>query len=665
MQNLKSLVKPLGLVLFTDIFAASNAVASLPESVKTLLNGYEFRNVSVSPSGKYISLIMKEDERGTLVILNRSTMQVEESIRYEDDDNIEVSGGSWVSENLYKYRVLTEYSEGRRPGDFGDQFIFNMETRKNTRIWNYRGTYLNKALRSGKKIYGRLDILSYLPEDDSNILVAVSPFKRDGGVRPMVYKLELSTGDLARVMNGPARGASMLTNETAGTIVASAPTEDFTTEFFFRRTGDTEWTDIDINLPGRFNGLNVSDDGKLLYGLTQVDEGPNAPRLLVSIALDSGVMETVHDFGFVAEISVEFGEGGHPSYATWIADEPKIRIFEKDLVSTVVAGFMKSFKGFNVSLTSVDDNEENMVFHVGSPGVIGEYYIWEKSKGKARYLFSYSEKINNLELNSFTAVDYEASDGVKMQGWLLMPKTGKPKGLVNYIHGGPHGPYISYDFNTYMHIYAELGYAVFAPNFRGSGGYGYNFEKAGYTLWGTRMLDDMRDGAEYVQANYDVGDKVYTAGASYGGYSSAQNVVRHNDYYDCSIIDAGFFNFEELKDTWDGREGFTTDAFTDNAMGRDPEQLKAMSPLQNIDRIRAPMLITHGKVDSRTPIAGAKQFIKALKKTDLDYEYYAYAKEGHGLWFKPNRLDRFAKVKKFLERCDAMPSKTSAQTAAR
>jgi len=150
MQNLKSLVKPLGLVLFTAIFAASNAVASLPESVKTLLNGYEFRNVSVSPSGKYISLIMKEDERGTLVILNRSTMQVEESIRYEDDDNIEVSGGSWVSENLYKYRVLTEYPEGRRPGDFGDQFIFNMETRKNTRIWNYSGTYLNKALRSGK-----------------------------------------------------------------------------------------------------------------------------------------------------------------------------------------------------------------------------------------------------------------------------------------------------------------------------------------------------------------------------------------------------------------------------------------------------------------------------------------------------------------------------------
>ena len=208
MHNLKSMIKPLGAVLLTSALAVSNAMAALPESIKTLMDGYEFRNVSVSPSGKYISLVMKEDERGTLVILNRETMKVEESIRYEDDDNIEISGGSWVAENIFKYRVLTEYSEGRRPGDFGDQFIFNMETRKNTRIWNYRGTLLNKALRSGKRIYGRLDILSYLPSEDKNILVAVSPFKRDGGVRPTVYKLELSTGDLTKVMNGPARAAS-------------------------------------------------------------------------------------------------------------------------------------------------------------------------------------------------------------------------------------------------------------------------------------------------------------------------------------------------------------------------------------------------------------------------------------------------------------------------
>ena len=125
-----------------------------------------------------------------------------------------------------------------------------------------------------------------------------------------------------------------------------------------------------------------------------------------------------------------------------------------------------------------------------------------------------------------------------------------------------------------MQAIAEMGYAVFAPNFRGSGGYGNNFERAGYTKWGTRMLDDMREGAEFVMENFDVGERVYTLGGSYGGYSSAQNVIRHNDFYDCSVVMAGFFSIDELAFTWDGRRGYMTSDYTDTAMGTDKEKIK-------------------------------------------------------------------------------------------
>ena len=64
---------------------------------------------------------------------------------------------------------------------------------------------------------------------------------------------------------------------------------------------------------------------------------------------------------------------------------------------------------------------------------------------------------------------------------------------------------------------SEMGYAVFAPNFRGSGGYGSNLERSGHKKWGTRMLDDMRQGAEFVLANNDIGDRINTIGGSYGG----------------------------------------------------------------------------------------------------------------------------------------------------
>jgi len=204
-----------------------------------------------------------------------------------------------------------------------------------------------------------------------------------------------------------------------------------------------------------------------------------------------------------------------------------------------------------------------------------------------------------------------------------------------------------------MQVLAEMGYAVFAPNFRGSGGYGNNLERSGYLKWGTRMLDDMREGAEFVQANHNVGDKVYTIGGSYGGYSSAQNVVRHNDFYDCSVIMAGFFEFDELRNTWDGRGGFGTKDYTDTAMGTNSDSLRAMSPIHNLDKVKVPLLVIHGKSDVRTPLAGAKKYVKALKKTDIDFKHHFYAKEGHGLYFDDNMLDQQEKIQRFLNKCDA------------
>ena len=132
---------------------------------------------------------------------------------------------------------------------------------------------------------------------------------------------------------------------------------------------------------------------------------------------------------------------------------------------------------------------------------------------------------------------------------------------------------------------SEMGYAVFAPNFRGSGGYGSNLERSGYKKWGTRMLDDMRQGAEFVQANYDVGDRIYTMGGSYGGYASTQNMVRHNDYYDCSVIIAGVFDMEHQIKNWDYGRAYNSKDYEKTAMGDNVEQLRSQSPLWNIDKI--------------------------------------------------------------------------------
>ncbi len=647
------------MALLVVAIIAPSAAAKLPDGAQIILDAKrsEFSQVEVSPSGKYISAMLRRDDRNTLVILDRKTGAPIDgkSIRYDEKDNMEVAGGQWLSGDIYAYRVFIE--DGKyRPSGSGDMFLLHMDKPVNERIWSWKGNYLKG--RGGEKTFGSLGIISVLPNDKDNILVSISPWKRrDGGVRPIIYEMQLTTGNFKRVTVGPGRGAQLMSNIDGSMLGSIVPKDNLSSDYYFynRSAEDSAWQSVSIDFPGKFSPLRMSNDGKYIYGLTQLEEGINASRNLVKLSSETGDYESVFDFGFVSSIRVSFDrEDGHPIYATWIDDKPEIKVFKKDHNrAKVLAGFAKGFPGFLVSPTGNDDANNNLTFHVGSPGIRGEYYIWEKESGSARYLFSQQEKVDQLELNSFQSVKYETSDGVTLQGWLLMPRSGQAKSLINYIHGGPHGPYIDYFFNYRMQMLSEMGYAVFAPNFRGSGGYGNNLERSGYTKWGTRMLDDMRDGAEFIQKNYNVGAKVYTLGGSYGGYSSAQNVVRHNDYYDCSVIMAGFFEFDELKSTWDGRRGAFTGDYTDTAMGTESATLRAMSPIHNLDKVKVPLLILHGKADRRTPLAGAKKYVKALKKTDIDFRHHFYKNEGHGLYFDDNEQDQYEKIQTFLSQCDA------------
>ena len=658
----RSMLKYAMALLMIVTFAPS-ATAKATDSLELLLKRAEYTNISVSPSGQFISLINRVDDRNTLIVLDRETMKPvpQKSVRYEKKTYMEVIRSEWLSDNILVYTV--EYEDGKyRPFETNDMFLLHMDKDVNERVWYWQGRKEKRMSKTGKKIRGVLTVISSLPDQDDKILVGVSSgYRKDGGVRSVAYTMNLKNGDFNKVFVGPGRQARMWANRDGTTFFSQVPIKTDLSEAYYRRVGDDSWTKISMALKA-FYPRKISNDGKFVFGLTQLSDDVNASQVLVKMDVETGNYETIHDFGFVSDLRISFSaKGGELNYATWVDDKPEMKIFNKSRESSVLASFMRSFDGFNVSVTSVDDNNENIMVYVGSPGILGEYYIWEKSNNSARYISSVHEAIDQLELNSFQSVKYTASDGVNLQGWLLMPRNGKPKGLINYIHGGPHGPTIPYNYNSRMQVMAEMGYAVFAPNFRGSGGngsgsFGDNFKRAGYEKWGTRMLDDMREGAEFVQSNYEVGDKVYTMGGSYGGYSSAQNMVRHNDYYDCSVIIAGFFDFNHLKTKWDGRGRAGLSDYTNTAMGTDPVKLREQSPIHNLDKIKSPIMIIHGKVDRRTPFTGAKLFVKALKKTDVDFEYHWYNHEGHGLYFNENSKDQFIKIGKFLNSCDARQS---------
>ncbi len=162
------------LLTITSLISVSNAFAALPPDAQMILDlrRSEFSQVEVSPSGKYISAMLRRDDRNTLVILDRKTGAPIDgkSIRYDEKDNMEVAGGQWLSGDIYLYRVFIE--DGKyRPGYGGDMFLLHMDKPVNERIWSWKGNYLKG--RGGEKAFGSLSVISVLPNDEDNILVSL------------------------------------------------------------------------------------------------------------------------------------------------------------------------------------------------------------------------------------------------------------------------------------------------------------------------------------------------------------------------------------------------------------------------------------------------------------------------------------------------------------
>lgn len=203
-----------------------------------------------------------------------------------------------------------------------------------------------------------------------------------------------------------------------------------------------------------------------------------------------------------------------------------------------------------------------------------------------------------------------------------------------------------------MWALASRGYAVLQINFRGSGGYGSDFERSGYRQWGRKMQDDVTDATLWA-INEGVADpgRICIYGGSYGGYASLQAVVREPDLYKRAIGVVGVYSLPLMWKKSDGRTYAreASNAWLDEFIGKDETELEAYSPAFNVDRIKANLFIIHGSKDKRVPIDHAELLARQLDAIDKPYEWMVRA-EGHCFTQVKNRVDQFNAIFEFLDR---------------
>ncbi len=226
-------------------------------------------------------------------------------------------------------------------------------------------------------------------------------------------------------------------------------------------------------------------------------------------------------------------------------------------------------------------------------------------------------------------------------------RNGKYPAIV-YIHGGPISQSVN-SFNRIVQYMLSQGYLVIAPNYRGGSGYGREFQDANRKDAGGQELQDVVDAAEFIKGSGFVDPKkLIVMGGSYGGYLSMMAVTKFPDLWAAGVPIVPFVNwFTEFQNEdpqlQESDRLFMGDPVKDKALWED------RSPINFIDRIKAPLLLLAGGNDPRCPPTEARQVADAIKKRGGTVQLKIYDNEGHGFSRVENQIDAYKRVSDFLK----------------
>lgn len=245
-------------------------------------------------------------------------------------------------------------------------------------------------------------------------------------------------------------------------------------------------------------------------------------------------------------------------------------------------------------------------------------------------------------------VRYKAHDGLELSGWLYRPRNAKaPYPTVLSFHGGPEGQERP-SFNTTAQALVANGLAVFAPNVRGSSGFGKKFVNLDNGALRVNGVKDIESTVSHLlAAGIAAPGKLGIMGGSYGGYMVMAGVTEYPDMFAGGANLFGVVNFETFfkhSEPWMG--AISTIEYGDPAT--QAAMLRSLSPIHKIDRVKTPLLVLHGANDTNVPVIEAEQVVDSLKKRNVPVEYILFPDEGHGWRKTPNRIRSTVAIVKFF-----------------
>ena len=300
------------------------------------------------------------------------------------------------------------------------------------------------------------------------------------------------------------------------------------------------------------------------------------------------------------------------------------------------------------TIISMSKDQNKYVLYSSSSQRPGDYLLGDRKNKKLEFISSLYPEIDASNYATKTLVQYQARDGLFIEGYLTKPLNSAKNAKLPAIilpHGGPMArDYAGFDY--WSELFANRGYLVFQPNFRGSSGYGYEFEMASVQGWGLAMQDDLQDATQWlIQQGLVDPNKVCIAGASYGGYAALMAAVKHSDTFKCAASFAGVTDLEQvIRDA----NRFTNKKIVRKQIGTNNDQLEATSPVNFANKINVPVLLIHGTDDQVVPVKHSQIMAAALAKQNKQVNYIEIEYANHHLSNQAHRIQTLEALTDFF-----------------
>lgn len=401
-------------------------------------------------------------------------------------------------------------------------------------------------------------------------------------------------------------------------------------------TGDAEYSVIDF-----------SPDGKSLYVIT------NAGRdfkNLAAIDVATGALNYLHREEFDVEagrlspdgkrLAFIMNRDGYQQLGLW--ELPSLRpVRLPGLPQGIIApgNFTRDGQRLALSINTPTRNTDAWVLDVAARRV------WPVTRST----------LAGIDPDTFvepTLIRYSSEDGRQIPAFFYLPKNAKNDmslPVILSVHGGPEGQERPY-FNPLYQYFISRGYAVLAPNIRGSSGYGKSYLAAdnGPKRWDA--LKDLNAAVDWIAMQPQLNPrKVAIMGGSYGGFAVLAMLAHYPSRFAAGVDMFGIADFKTfLANTAPFRRPLRIAEYGDPE--KDSEFMDAISPARNVHKIAAPLLVIQGANDPRVPESESAQIVQKVKARGGIVEYLLFPDEGHGIAKLANRIRCYEAVVDFLDR---------------